>query len=336
MNQKLIFATVFLLSSLNYGCGGGSSPSSSTSSNDNNSPNGIVCDMDRELAMANRTGSFLDYPPIPTDPTKLNVSEETWILKIQGQFEQIRVIIVRPARIKEVGVVFFLHGHSEAGRNASTWQMRSFAEYDFADRGYVSVYVGRRGYYGSSGDWNGNPAIREICAKGKSIECTRLAWEYTSADMIAALEYASKDGRLGGLLNRTILIGASGGSDTAIYTASSDIFKSITNRAVIRLNGTNSRDFETLESYQQAYWQAQKGIGNKGGGESLWLVGDKDSITSPRYLACEFKAYNDASGRTSSFVVVPGWDHGNYRVIFSTNIYPTVASYLSRKGFPGF
>jgi hypothetical protein len=322
--EKSRFGAVLMLLYGLSACGGGGAGEGTAT--------GPSCDMNAELATAPRTAPFAGY--LQPDNYAPVVTQERWPLVIQGEQHTLSVIVSLPSSGQINGVVFTAHGIDTNLANADPQRMRSEAELHFARRGYASVYVARRGYFGSTGDLSGTTALKNIC-QTDGLDCTRASLAFLGADMIAAMEFAARDARLGGLMLRTILLGGSGGAEAVLAASDSAIFKSIPTKAIIRVHGTNSRDFDTFVPFQQKYWAVKAEQGPRSH-RSLWLVGDQDQTTSPRFLACEFRAFSQASGFPNSFAVVPGWNHGVYGVLFTPAVLPVVAKYLRDEGFPGF
>lgn len=276
----------------------------------------------------------------PLNPPTSDTFHETLAVTIKGTAYYLNVLYVIP-KAKANGIVFNLHGLSSALGSMSIDSLRSPDETEYVKRGYAVVYVARRGAYGSTGPLIGSDqgytsadyTNQIVSIADYQVSVTR----YQSDSMLAALEKISVDPRFAAFKSRILLVGASGGTFTALYTAAlAPMFKAATIRGVIRMTGSNSQDYLndpyelTGERYGDSFYAAMTGA------RTLWLAGANDAIANPGQLACVYGFYAKKSVQTDQFYIVPGLDHGGWNDLWSPALYPTYSLFLRNIGFPEF
>jgi len=342
------FLALVLISWMLVACGGGGAGDSAATENQRLLQD-YACDMTQAQATAAKTPFFsrnavgyytnsMTWDPL--DPPGYDQYHERWQVPIAGSQYFLNTLLVLP-RVGRNGVVFILHGLGAEQSTMSIDRLRGPEETEFVKRGYAVVYIARRGAFGSSGAQTGNDegyTLADYTAQRVSAaEYGAAHIRYQSASMVAALDRIYADPRLRDQLHRMALIGASGGAFTALYTAAlSPVFKSATNRAIIRTTGANSQDYLNdyyglaAERYSDGAYASATTAG------TLWFAGAQDAVANPGQLACVYAYYQRRSPNADQFYIVPGMDHGGFTDLWSPALYPTFSGYMRSRGFPNF
>ncbi len=275
-------------------------------------------------------------------PSQASVSHERWALTIEGEHHELNVAIARPSSpMNPAGIVINGHGLSPSLKTAPPSAMVNlYWDSQFASRGYLSVTVGRRGNYGSTGssliDIVGTGLLAQYHAGQISYaDLEQAAVKYQSASLVAALERIGADPAYQPYLSRIVLWGASGGAPTVLQTAAdSAIFQAASSKAIVRLTGFDTA-FDTNPDAAPGAREHLTRIAPFAS-PTLWVGGVEDPITSFAKLSCEFIYFAAAAGFPNYFYGVPGLGHGGAADLFTRTLFPIFSQYMAEQGFPGF
>lgn len=305
------------------------------------SPSSYACDKAIEEANAPHTGTYLSQ----FEGFSINAvtTYERWPLQIDGRAEELNIAISRPpsASTPIRGIIF--PGHGLGGTQAAMLPSQMVDTYfasQMASRGYLVVWVARRGNFGSSGDQDG--FYRSIPAGITNAEWYKLAGKYQAASTVAVLAKMSSDPAYQPYMSTMLITGASGGADAVMQTAAdSSVFQRATNRALVRLTGyaTAIPGLATPTAMQLALEGGNKYAAELAKSTStsmLWIGGVEDTTTSIGQLACQYKFFNKGSGIENTFWAVPGLGHFGFSNLFSLTLSSIFKRYLTSQGFAGF
>lgn len=304
-------------------------------------PTDYSCDPTVEAANAPRTAPLIfQLSPPPTNGTP-TLTFERWPMLVDGQPNELNIAISNPAvGVPIRGVVITAHGIAPSFSSATPQDMANIYSYWYAQmagRGYISVTVGRRGNFGSTGESLIDLVATGLLAKYHAGEIPYAdlelaAWKYQSASLVAALQKMSTDPAYQPYLSTILLTGASGGANTVLQTAAdSVVFQSATTKGLIRLTGADSA-FDTNPDALPGVSEYSARIA-KSTTSSLWIIGEDDPITSAGQVACQFKFFNQAAGFPNSLYLVPGMGHGGEILLFTPTLWPPFEQYMTSQGF---
>ena len=300
-----------------------------------------ACDRTTAAAAAPRTATYV--PTIATLPTtNPTLVYETWALSIDGVTENINVVIVTPGPGVTIhGMVIYSHGISPTYKSLPSTQMPEVGAHNqFAGHGYITLYVARRGYFGSTGAATMSAAGSALVAQYQNfaISSAKLEeglWKLHASPVTAAMSRLTTDIRFSPYLATIILTGASGGAETSLQVAfDSGIFRAATIKAILRITGKDSALDTNPEAGLAANEYGEHIASNTS--PSLWFGGELDPITSLGGLACQFQFFKAASSKINQIYAVPGMGHDGVAAMFTTSLYPKTRAFLQGAGMPGF